>query len=263
MAETMILTNKGELESYLLAYPFINNYHLGDLDDFFWPHTRWYAQKREEEISAVALLYTGEQPPVLLALLNQNQTQMAALLRSILDELPDEVYTHLSPGLEEIFQTRYTPKHHGEHYKMALTVPNALEKFDTSTVFQLTQADLPRLEGLYAAAYPDNWFNPRMLETGQYVGISDEQGNLLCVAGVHVYSPNYRVATLGNITTLPEHRGLGLASTATAGLCKQLKQSVDVIGLNVRTNNTTALHAYQKVGFEVVAVYHEWMMEQS
>jgi predicted GNAT family acetyltransferase len=70
------------------------------------------------------------------------------------------------------------------------------------------------------------------------------------------------VAALGNITTLPELRGHGLATKATAGLCKQLLKSVDFVGLNVRTDNQAAIRAYQRVGFEIAGVYHEWMMER-
>jgi predicted GNAT family acetyltransferase len=78
---------------------------------------------------------------------------------------------------------------------------------------------------------------------------------------VHVYSAEYRVAALGNITTHPDHRGRGLATAVTAGCCKHLLESVELIGLNVRADNAAAIRAYEKIGFEVRAVYHEWMME--
>ena len=52
----------------------------------------------------------------------------------------------------------------------------------------LGRADLPRLRELYAVAYPGNWFDARMVDTGRYAGIRD--GDLLvAVAGVHVYPP--------------------------------------------------------------------------
>ena len=101
-----------------------------------------------------------------------------------------------------------------------------------------------------------------MLETGQFVGIEDRVGQLVCVAGVHVYSPAYRVAALGNITTHPDYRGQGLAAAATAALCKRIFSDVDVIGLNVRSDNTAAIRAYHKVGFTKVADYDEWMLEE-
>ena len=54
-----------------------------------------------------------------------------------------------------------------------------------------------------------------MLETGKYFGIRRE-GILVSVAGIHVYSPEYDVAALGNITTHPDFRGQGLGRKVTA-----------------------------------------------
>jgi ribosomal protein S18 acetylase RimI-like enzyme len=263
MTNYILETDKKRLRGYLLNNPHMNLYHLGDLDDFFWPHTRWYTRQQDGDLTAVALFYTGEEPPVLLAILNENQEEMTALVEELIPVLPNQLYAHLSPEMEALFAADYRiVQDYGEHYKMALTGLDKLHQIDTSNVIPLTLDDLPRLEALYTAAYPGNWFNPRMLETGQYTGIPDADGRLLCVAGIHVYSPEYKVAALGNITTLPEYRGRGLAATVTAGLCKQLLQTVDMIGLNVKINNPAAIRAYTRIGFEPVGVYHEWMMER-
>lgn len=253
-------SDKDLLETFLRRYPHLNYYHLGDLDDFFWPDTRWYISQEQEEIKAVALLYTAVQPVVLLAILNQNLPHLSQLVQDIIPTLPDEVYAHLSPQIESLFLPNFSLQHHGEHHKMTLTKPALLDEIDTSAVITLGENDLPRLEKLYAAAYPGNWFNPRMLQTGQYVGIADPAGGLLCAAGVHVYSPDYRVAALGNITTLPEYRRRGLATSVTAGLCRQLLPSVDTIGLNVRADNPSAIRSYQKAGFTFSGMYNEWML---
>lgn len=206
------------------------------------------------------LFYTGIQPPVLLAIDNQNMTRMRELSIALLSELPPKFYTHLSPGLEECFQESYQLTHHGKHYKMVLSDPTQLEKINTSPALALTGRDLPELLELYALSYPGNWFDPRMLETGQYVGIRIDN-QLVSVAGVHVYSEQYRVAALGNIATHPDHRGQGFGSAASAALCKRLLNSVDIIGLNVKSDNPTAIHLYNKLGFVIVATYHEWMAE--
>lgn len=262
MNEPKTCTDKNALEAYLRRYPQLNYYHLGDLDNFFWPDTRWYTTQEGPAITALALLYTAAEPEVLLAILNQNREQLGGLLENLIPNLPDQVYAHLSPGMETLFESRYSLEHHGEHYKMTLTQPEALDEIDTASVIPLNETDLLRLEALYQAAYPGNWFNPRMLQTGQYVGIQDEQGTLQCAAGVHVYSPAYQVAAVGNITTLPSQRGRGLATAATAGLCKQLLQSVNLIGLNVRTDNLPAIRSYQHAGFTISGIYHEWMLSR-
>jgi ribosomal protein S18 acetylase RimI-like enzyme len=260
----MIHTLKGKtrIANYLRKTPETNLYHLGDLDTFFWPHTRWMARMAGNKITALALLYTGEDPPVLLAILNDNKPEMNALLAEVIPGLPVEVYTHLSPGLDACFTDSFSMDHHGKHDRMVLKDTGRLGQMDTRGVIPLTRDDLPRMTVLYQAAYPESWFNPRMVDTGQYVGIEDNEGRLISVAGIHVYSPEYRVAALGNITTLPELRGRGLAKKVTAGCCKLLLKNVDLIGLNVRSDNLPAIRAYQAIGFEKAAVYHEWMMRR-
>lgn len=78
------------------------------------------------------------------------------------------------------------------------------------------------------------------------------------MAGVHVYSPAKRVASLGNIATRPDARGRGLAGRLTAALCRLLQDEIDVIGLNVRADNAAAIACYRGVGFEFRHAYSEW-----
>lgn len=259
----MMLTSirdKQRLEAFLLRRPELNFYHLGDLDDFFWPYTEWLALEDAGEIQALALIYTGGDPPVLLAIENDNHAEMLALLSGAQPQLPERIYAHLSPGLDAPLQARYKMENQGDYRKMALRQPQRLTAIDTSGVETLTPDNEPELRALYALAYPGNWFDPRMLETGQYVGWRGADGALAAVAGIHVYSPQYQVAGLGNITVHPNQRGRGLATRVTAGLCKQLRHTVAHIGLNVRADNAAAIHAYQKCGFEIAGTYFEWML---
>jgi predicted GNAT family acetyltransferase len=124
-------------------------------------------------------------------------------------------------------------------------------------VVPLGPDDLDEALAFYARAYPGTWFEPRMLETRRYVGIR-EAGDLVCVAGVHVWSPEWRVAALGNVATLPEARGRGLATAACAHLCRTLlSDGIDTISLNVRADNVAAIAAYEKLGFAHAADYVE------
>lgn len=258
MSKPIYIHDKQELENYLLKNLHINYYHIGDLDDFFWPYTSWLASKKDNNIQALTLLYSGVYPVVLLAIENNNPVEMRELVTASLPMLPKNFYCHLSPGLEEIFQETYHLDYHGEYDKMGLTKPENLELFNTEKTESLGIQNLAEIQALYEASYPGNWFDPRMLETGQYVGLRDENNSLISIAGIHVYSPAYKVAALGNITTRPDKRGQGLGTLVTAGLCKILLQTVNAIGLNVKADNQAAIHAYEKIGFEKVAVYHEW-----
>lgn len=253
--KTVFLHNKAEIEQFLLRNTFLHLYSIGDLDDFFWENTTWYALKHDTQIEQVALLYTGLLLPTLLALTDETTT-MANLLQSIIHLLPKQFYAHLSDGLVSVLNKDYASEHHGLHYKMALRNRECLKKYATDEVIQLTIKDIDEIEELYRVSYPGNWFDSRMLETGYYYGIRREN-RLVSIAGVHVYSKRYNVAALGNITTHPQFRGQGLSKHVIAKLCQELA-AVQHIGLNVKADNAIALRCYQQIGFECVATYNEY-----
>lgn len=255
--KTICIHDRDSIEAFLRHNTFLHLYSLGDLDDFFWHHTTWYALI-EQQIEQLVLLYTGTSLPVLLGL-TEEATSMQELLRSIIHLLPKRFYAHLSGDVVSVFADDYHIRSHGLHYKMALTDISCLDAVDTSNVVALTESDLGDLKELYRMSYPDNWFEPRMLETGHYYGVRCGN-NLVSAAGVHVYSEHYKVAALGNITTHPKFRGQGLAKLVCAKLCQALLQTVEHIGLNVKTDNKSAIACYSKLGFERIATYEEYSL---
>jgi predicted GNAT family acetyltransferase len=252
------LHDKDEIAAFLRKKPWLHLYHLGDLDDFFWPYTVWYASKVNGEIDQLALIYTALDDPVLLAI-SEDAPAMCALLKSILHLLPRRIYSHLSEGVPEAFAEHYHVESNGQYQKMLLTDSARLTTVDTADVVHITPADQAEVERLFADSYPGNWFDPRMLETNFYYGIRRD-GQLVNVAGVHVYSADFRVAALGNITTHPAYRGQGLATATGAKLCRELGASTDYIGLNVNRANASAIFAYERLGFEWKANYGEYML---
>ena len=254
------ITNKHSIEQYLLNFPNLNYYHIGDLDDFFWPHTTWYANKKEKDINAICLLYSGFEPPSFLCIFNENKTEMEELIIDIIPSLPDEFYAHFSPGLEDLFEPYYQLEHHGEYEKMYVDKADFIEFPDRKPAENLTSSNLSETQEFFDKAYPGNWFGSRMLETGQYMGIRNDAGDLICVGGVHVYSEKYDIAVIGNIATLPDQRKQGLGTSLLNALCKKLFSKVSGIGLNVRSDNKSAIDIYEKLGFRFQAKYHEWML---
>jgi ribosomal protein S18 acetylase RimI-like enzyme len=246
------LHDRAAIEAVLRRDPALHLYALGDLDPFFWPLTTWYGL---DSAGAVLLLYHGSDPPTLLALSGPPVDPLTDLLRLAGPLLPPVLYAHLTPAAADALRPRYHIKPHGRHLKMALTDPGRAAAVDTSAVVPLTPADRDELLAFYAVSYPRNWFNPRMLETGCYYGTRDADG-LAAVAGVHVYSPAYRAAALGNIATHPRARGRGLGAAVTARLCQALT-GIDHVGLNVKADNEPAIRCYRRVGFEPVAEYDE------
>jgi len=254
------LHDKAEIEAFLRRDTWLHIYGIGDLDAFFWPHTAWYALKEAETVRSVVLLYTGGALPVLLALAGEDLPLMGDLLQSLLHLLPRRFYCHLSAGLDRTLAQEYRLEEHGEHHKMALPDRNLLTGIDASNVVRLSTADVSDMLALYEESYPGHWFEPRMLQTEQYYGIRRADA-LISVAGVHVHSPRYGVAALGNITTHPQHRGRGHGTAVTAGLCKGLLETVEHVGLNVKADNRAALSCYRKLGFKVCASYWEYTAE--
>lgn len=248
--------NKNSIEACLRRDPELYIYAIGDLDDFFWPYTTWYGREEAGELRDIVLVYAGKALPTVIAQTKEPEG-MHALLAEIAPLLPERFHAHLSPGLEDIFRNNCTIEPHGVFQRMALRDPAPVRRIDGAQAVPLTEADLPEMLSFYAQSYPGNWFDKRMVATGQYFGVR-EDGQLICIAGIHVYSPRYRVAALGNIVTHPAHRNQGHATRATAKLCQVLLDEVDHIGLNVKVDNAAALACYRKLGFEVVAPYGEF-----
>ena len=220
-------------------------------------NTRWLGWEGVAGLEQLVLLYDEPDPPVLLALAEPPAESMSELLATVKGDLPQSVYAHLTPALLDPLTPVLVPGAPPvEHRKLGLADPSRL-RGDDDGVVALGTEDLDEVVAFYERAYPGTWFEPRMLETRRYVGIRDESG-LVCVAGVHVWSPAWRVAALGNVATLPEARGRGLATAACASLCRLLlDDGIDVIALNVRADNLAAIRAYEKLGFAHAADYVE------
>jgi RimJ/RimL family protein N-acetyltransferase len=240
--------DRDELAALLRRDPARHAYELGDLDDFFWPYTTWFRMG-----DAVALLYHGLAVPTLIALASPAEAN--GLLTGLMPILPRRFYAHLSPGADAALVEGFDAEPYGRHRKMALTDTDRLAAA-TPAGEVLGPDDLPDLLRLYAQAYPGNWFDRRMLETGHYVGVR-YGGRIVAVAGVHVWSPVYRVAALGNVTTHPDARGQGHATAAVATLCRLLLRTVDVVTLNVKADNAAAVRVYERLGFTAASEYDE------
>ena len=256
------LHDRTAIERVLRRDPFLHIYSLGDLDDFMWPHTTWYGLPAPEapgEVDEIALLFSGLSLPTLVAVTGRTD-RMSELLRRIGRLLPPSFYCHLTPGLEPALSERFRLESHGRHYRMVLTRPECLHEITETNVERLSRDNEAEIRELYAAAYPDTWFELLMLDTEMYFGFRLD-GRLVSIAGVHVFAPRYRAAALGNIATHEDYRRRGCATAAVGVLCRRLLQQVDHVGLNVHRDNVAAIRCYQRLGFTVHGEYEEYMVE--
>jgi ribosomal protein S18 acetylase RimI-like enzyme len=257
-----VTTATPAIEAFLRRAPYLHIYELGDLDPREAEHTTWIAN---HPIDAVALLYRGLSTPTIIALADGDPAALAALVAANAHALPPRFYVHLTPGIEAALGPRYRLELLSHNLKMGLASPVA-DRADARAdaradgpIVRLGPEDAGEAVAFYAASYQTSYFEPVNLERGPYVVIRDGHG-IAAIAGVHVYSPVLRVASLGNIATRPDVRGRGYARRVTAALCRLLQAEVDVIGLNVRADNAAAIACYRAVGFDVRHAYDEWLV---
>lgn len=264
-----VTSDTSVIEAFLRRAPYLHAYELGDLDPREAGHTTWIANT---PVDAVVLVYRGLATPTIIALAHDDPAALHALLAAHAHELPPRFYAHLTPGVEAALAPRYRAELLGHHLKMALASPVAGPSHDApddapddaldDEIVRLAPRHAGEAVQFYAASYPASYFEPVNLERGPYVAIRDEHG-IAAIAGVHVYSPALRVASLGNIATRPDARGRGYARRVTAALCRLLQAEIDVIGLNVRADNAPAIACYRAVGFDARHEYREWLITQA
>ncbi|MFN8674028.1 MAG: GNAT family N-acetyltransferase [Candidatus Sericytochromatia bacterium] len=260
-ARVISLHNKEIIENFLRKNTDLNIYQIGDLDDFFWDSTLWLGLEINDKLEELILIYISPDLPVLLNFSNDYE-KLECLIKKASYYLPNKFYSHLSPEVDNIF-TNYKKQFNGKHLKMSLKYPDKLDNIDISDVNLINKNEVDSLNYFYNKSYPENWFDFRMLETNQYFGIK-EKDSFISVAGIHVYSEKYQVASLGNITTLHEYRGKGLAKKVTAKLCSSLiEKGIKNIGLNVLASNINAIKCYSNLGFEIIAEYNEILFEKN
>lgn len=258
------MRDKTSIEKFMRRDPYLHLYGLGDLDDRWWPLTKWYGAGEEDKVKALCMIFQPDDLPVLSALEDADGSALRLLLSDLLPKLPAKFYLHLTPGLEGTFANGFLLDHRGTHRKMKLDssrrpCPELAKPFLARA---LTEKDISKIERLYAESYPEHWFDKRGLATGVYQGIFDGE-RLISIGGIHVYSPRYGVAVLGNITTHPQYRGRGLGTAVTALVAGALDARITHTGLNVDRENTTAIRCYERVGFRPHTLYEEYMVTRT
>lgn len=179
----------------------------------------------------------------------------------LVDVLPQKFHCHYHKKVQPILLSSYSEQHRGTLWKMKLTDKSKALSFNRpgmENVIQMNESHTAELEKMYETAYPDGFFDPKMLQTGFYFGYSHD-GNIVSCGGIHVNSEEYSVAVLGSIATLPEYRGRGYATLVTARLLKELMPLRGLIMLNVEGNNKPAVKCYSNLGFEKTHEYEEGM----
>jgi ribosomal protein S18 acetylase RimI-like enzyme len=243
---------------FLLADRVSSAYALGDLDPRYSDFCRWFVSRAVDSdaapVDAVALVYSGLRVPVLLTL--GSDFGVEALLESpaLQVELPPRLYAHLASPHLGAFQARYTVDALRSMVRMALSrdafrsrTDVALTPEQRAAIEPVGHAQTAALVALYRY-YPDNFFEPYQLESGNYFGIR-RGSQLISVAGVHVVSDEFDVGVIGNVVTHPDHRSQGHSRRCTTRLLESLFERVSLVTLNVQRDNVAARRVYEGLGF--------------
>jgi len=256
-------TDRARLRRHFQKDPVLFSYHIGDLDDFYFPHCQWAVVYEEQRarIEETILIYIGCETPTVMAF--GLTERFAPFLNEIVEILPPKFYCHFMVDSRATFGRHYRETPLGTHLKMKLidAVDFAPSPND-SNVRRLDPSHESELKQLYDRAYPGHYFTARMLEAGKYFGYIEDH-RIVAVAGVHVDSDQYKIAVLGNITTDPEYRGRGLGRIVTTRLVSELAHEGKLVCLNVKADNDHAIRLYERLGFTKIHEYEEALFESS
>ncbi len=229
-------------------------YALGDLAPGFFEKCEWY--RTDSAPQALLLLYRAFDIPVLL-------TQGAAIgIHPLLDEIAGErvMYLSIKPEILPLVKTVWKVEHETAMWRMVIR-PAAFRPLSVAAAERLTPGDLKELQSLYddgqsTGEVPD-FFYPAMIEQGVFFGIR-ENGALVAAAGTHLVAPSESGGAVGNVYVRRDRRGRGLAMRVTGAVTAELlRLNLRTVALNVNQLNTTAIHVYERLGYERHCAFYE------
>ena len=248
------IVDKNELYSLFIKDPTLYGYHIGDLDDFFFNKCKWYGYFEKNDLKEVILLFLQFKTPTLL--LFGFSMKISEMIANLTKNFPDSFFCHYLKEYEPALKKKFNLKPLGTHWKMKLTNHNIPYVSNDDNIKILNPKYEKVIREFYDENYHDSYYDSYMLKTGKYLGYFIEN-YLVTIAGVHVYSPIYKVAVLGNIATSKKFRRKGFAKTTIKNLLAHLLNEVTDISLNVQDDNLSAIKLYQSLGFKKTHEYEE------
>lgn len=94
---------------------------------------------------------------------------------------------------------------------------------------------------------------PRSHEIGDFIGIRNDQGQLIAMAGERFRFPGY--AEISGVCTRPGFEGRGLAAYLVVQVMQRIRQRGDIPFLHSRAENERAVKLYQRLGFAIRREY--------
>lgn len=222
-------------------------YAIGDLDPQLVDKCEWHVAT--DGASALLMLYRGFEPPIAFAM--GDPAALAPLVREV--DAP-QISLHVRPDAVDAIARSYTVTFTRDMLRMSLS-PDHFAPDAREDVRPIGETDLPAVVQLYEDGHRRSegpvFFSAAMLQQRSFHGIW-ETGDLIAIAGTHLYSPALGVCAIGNVYTRSDRRGRGLAARTTSAVIAQaLRDRIPTIVLNVSRSNVAAQRVYERLGFHV------------
>ena len=96
-------------------------------------------------------------------------------------------------------------------------------------------------------------FGTRTRELGDFVGIRNEAGKLISMAGVRLHVPGF--TEVSAVCTHPDHLGKGYAAGLMSEIMARIRKRGETPFLHVRADNARAIQIYERLGFRQRRVF--------
>jgi ribosomal protein S18 acetylase RimI-like enzyme len=111
---------------------------------------------------------------------------------------------------------------------------------------RLGPADVPEILDLIERTRPGPYL-PRTVELGVYLGLRDEAGALIAMAGERLHPPGW--TEISAVCTDPAHRGRGLATRLVRAVAAGIRERGETPFLHTSAANAPAIRLYESIGF--------------
>jgi RimJ/RimL family protein N-acetyltransferase len=248
-------SDRAMLRAFLDKDRLFSAYALCDLDDREFLRTRWGVAMIRGELIAVVLQYAGYSPQPIFVL--GENAGIEAILANVIK--PRAAYVAARPEHLPAIATSYRIESGPAMLRMWVDAEH-FRPFP-GEVQRLLPIEISDLNRLYQLGFA-SWLPASAITDGLYYGVR-VGGRLVSAAGTHVISPTARLAVVGNVMTHTESRGRGYATAVTGAVTADLLRFCDQVVLNVRADNTPALAAYRRLGYQAYLSFEERLIHRS
>ena len=226
---------------FLAQNPIANVLPLGDLYSPLLRVSDVYGAIKNKVVGVCSIYRAFSTPSIVFG--SAAPEVKKALLKTALSEIPNEFISLCQPNDADLFKEYSTVLHLHSEQQMIANPPRHTEC--NIEVVKVRKNDLELLNKFYVDHHAEAWA-PIQFRAGPYYCVKQED-KIVSAAGVHLVAP--QIAQLGNIVTDEAYRNRGFATACTNALSADLASNGRIISLFVRTDNASAIHIYEKLGF--------------